>query len=452
MNQPPIGRLVVVGLNSIGQIQWTKKYGNVSCQFLSNVLTTRSTIKHNNSYYYTGCINDSAGKQKGIFLKFNSTGDTAWSRIYAHPTLDIMPQMVTRSVDGGFLISGMFQNWSNGDLPGLLIKTNNSGMLLWQKQLNKVAPNMQNGRAIIQDSATKKIVIVGSQSIGNSSSWVEYDNLLVLDSLGNILSQSNHHTGILSDITATQDNKYIAVGSRVVPIIPGFINKKYSFIYKFDINSPTQPIWKIDNFDKLTYENSFNCVTSLPNGDVLVGGQFDSLLDYTNYENYWTRFTRFRADGTTAFNRYYDYRNTNAANQDNFHKLVSLETVSAGGWIAAIGILNFNYYPLFFVKYDSTGCDSSDCSKPSGIIEKIPLEKNLIYPNPAHTKVNLLNEDGGFEGALIFYSVLGKEILSISRKREDISEIDISVLPSGYYLVEIHKKGEGHYKSALIKY
>ena len=82
---------------------------------------------------------------------------------------------------GLFLVTGFFQNWSaNPYSKCLLIKTDANGYELWRKKIAKAIPDAQDGKTILQDSASKKIIIAGYQYIGNSNNWDGYPNLLIL--------------------------------------------------------------------------------------------------------------------------------------------------------------------------------------------------------------------------------------------------------------------------------
>lgn len=90
---------------------------------------------------------------------------------------DIICQMVTKSVDGGFLVTGLAQSTGSNTL--LLIKTDINGNELWRKYISKTAPNGQDAKIILQDSVSKKIVTVGYQYYpGNSIR----DNVVIFDS------------------------------------------------------------------------------------------------------------------------------------------------------------------------------------------------------------------------------------------------------------------------------
>lgn len=264
LNGNYFNRLAIVGLNNTGQIQWVKKYGNLNFEYLDNSFITKWFYKIDDYIYHTGCVRDSNNKYIGVLVKFNLDGDTVWQKVYRDiDTLeDVIPQGLCKSVDGGFLITGFFQNWSSNPYRKcLIIKTDKDGNELWRKKIGKSIPDTQDGKQIIQDSLTKKMLIVGYQYIGNSVSWTAFDNILVCDSLGNKISQHSHcgtfEGGVLVDLTKTSDSNYILVGQSTYPQTYGSFNLTQSLVLKININTPGQLVWRKNNFDTPSLVNIF---------------------------------------------------------------------------------------------------------------------------------------------------------------------------------------------------
>ena len=393
-------KLCLMGLNSQGQVQWTKKYGSNKFQYLNNNLISRSYYKQVNNMYYTGCVQDSTNKITGVLIKFNLNGDTLWQKIYRDPIEDVIPQMVTGSIDGGFLITGFFQNWINHASLCLLIKTDAHGNELWRKKLAKVSPNVQDGKAIVQDTATKKIVIVGYQYPTSVST---FDNLVILDSLGNPLYRSMFTDlgGVLQDLIQTQDKNFIAVGWKYHSETLGGTNLMSSFAVKFDVNNPATPIWQINGFDKKSIQNGFSCIRELPNEDLLLSGFIDTLRIHNILDNTLSRITKLDKNGNMTWNAYYNYK-INDMSHENVQGSRSIELTSDGGWITANEFFNSpSPNPFFFVKYDSNGCDSTlaYCAEvASGIHTTKAAGANVsIYPNPANSNLNIDLENNAGE-------------------------------------------------------
>jgi hypothetical protein len=456
-------RLCVMGLGSQGQILWQKKYGNSRFEYLDNVFISRSYYKKDNFMYYTGCVLDSNNKNIGVLIKFNLLGDTIWQRVFRDVDIleDVIPQMVTKSADGGFLITGFFQNNSNTPYSKcMLIKTDANGNELWRKKLAKVTPNVQDGKSIIQDSSTKKIVITGYQYINGV--YGVYDNVMVLDSAGNLLVRSRlmgTKGGTVYDMIQTKDKKIVMVGLLYENQTTFGYDKMQSFIAKFDLTAPQTPLWKIDNFDKLCLANTFKCLTEDQNGNLLIAGGFDTLRDNNLNTNILIRFTKINSSGSILSNVYYDYK-INESWKENNLRPSSIELTSDGGWVMAIESLNFpSPNPFFFVKYDANGCDSTlaYCQAMSVGVQENKWQNNAsldVYPNPAHDFITfkLPRSGAGDRLCLSIADLSGRELKNIKlADRQETYQTSVKNMDAGIYLLRLFKNGELVGAGKLVK-
>ena len=390
-------QLTLMGLDSVGHVKWTKNYADTSFQHVDNFLITRYFMKHGNNLFYTGALRDKNPRAFGVLMKFNFNGDTLWQKIYrsADTLEDLIPQRVCQSVDGGFLITGWFQHWgTNPSRKLLLLKTDANGNELWRKQIVKSNPNVQDGKGIIQDSATKKIAIVGYQYLVTNTGFNTYDNMVILDSLGNYVASTSRIFGLggaLLDLIQTKDKKLVACGYKIVSTVNGGSTNMYkSYALKFDINNPYSPIWTIDDFDDLNLGNGFSSVDELPNGDLIFGGGIDTGA-YTVFTNSFQRIAKFNKDGNLIYKKYYNYK-TNGATNANSQGMMSLMHTSDGGMIAAIAENNTNPNPFFFVKYDANGCDTTlaYCSILASLQNKGQQNDEFsVFPLPFHNQLSI---------------------------------------------------------------
>lgn len=440
LNGKQINKIAITGLDQDGQVLWIKKYGDKNLEYLYNPYIRRSFYRLGNFFYHACGVRDAAGNAKGAFIKFNLTGDTLWQKVYSDPD-GMVPQMVTGSVDGGFLITG----YCVTGIPTLLIKTDRNGNELWRRKLTGAD---QDGRAILQDTASKKIVIAGIQSGGLNP----VDNLMVLDSLGTKIHHLAYNLigGLFADMIQTKDKKIVAVGIKYCPEKVAWDNLNQAFAVKFDLNSPFAPIWKIDGFGPKALRNSFNCIYELNNEDIIIGGDLDTLwhkdLTIRNYH----RLTRIDKNGKVKWNTIYDY----CIDTSKFHlqSLTSITPGFNGGILASFQLYNTSPNPFFFVKYDSTGCDSTleYCRNVLGI-NVFSAQKDLkflFYPNPANDMLYLQTEY--IENAeLSLTDISGREVKRL--KLEQMQSINIRDLKSGIYFISVDQNKKTLYTTKLIK-
>ena len=438
-----VSKIIVNGLNPTGQVQWTKTYGDSTLQYLANTFTRKSFHKQGAFIYHSCAILQSNNKYAAAFIKFNLNGDTVWQKIYRDPDTLVLPvpQMVTSSIDGGFLITGFFESFgANPYRRCLLIKTDANGNELWRKKIGKSSPDVSDGRAIIQDSISKQIIIVGYQYLpGNKV----HENILVLDSLGITLSQNHHHPngGVFYDLIQTKDHQFLAVGEHYTGQSFGGSAVSKAYAYKFSATSPGTPIWKMVDVGPVSLINNFSNVYESNNGELILGGDLDTTQILQLPRHTMFRCVKTNSAGIMLSESLYNYSNST---QDYEQVLVSLTPGNNASMLAAFRVYQNNYNPLFYVKYDASGCDSSaaHCATLNlvGVPEKAPLSSlPELVPNPASNDVWWRHETESFirYDQVEIYDALGNKVLSVPMDKQRVS---VQHLPNGLYLVKFLEK------------
>ncbi len=463
-------QITMMGLDANGQIQWVNKHHGGSVEYLNNDFVARCFYKQGNFIYYAGCAHDSDGgngRQIGVFLKYNLNGDTVWRKIYRSTDSleDVIPQMVTGSVDGGFLMTGFFQHWGNNTNPCLIIKTDANGNELWRKKIGKAAPNVCDGKAIIQDSASKKIVIVGYQYIGPMSSFEQYEHILILDSTGNKKYQGKFYSssgGGAYDLIQTPDKNFVVVGRKSYTYDVHTSDAEKAFAIKFNIDTPSIEIWKTDSAATINNYDLYASAKVMKNSDImLAGGVFPIYeVDGVTYSQTGLvqRFTLIDNDGKVKSKKFYSYYSPEEGIQ-YYQSLTSFNTCSDGGYIAAISSNKYpGVNPFFVVKYDSTGCDSTlaYCAFVASGIDEFSSASGgsgsgfRVFPNPVSDELYIngnTQQTDNFE--LTIFDVSGREVKRTVIGSEN--KINTSDLSPGMYLLQIRKNGKLVYKSKIVK-
>jgi hypothetical protein len=461
--QPNVNNLTILGLDSLGKITWSKYYPGNQFQYLNNNFISRCFYKQGNNVYYTGCVNKN-GRAIGVLTKFNLNGDTIWQKLYHSPDSmeDVIPQMVTGSVDGGFLITGFFQHWGQHYSHCLIIKTDKNGNELWRKQVGKTAPDVMDGNSIIQDSATKKIVIAGYQY---KSGAHHHDNIVILDSLGNKLIQRSYagYGGYAKDLIQTKDKKIVFVGWQSFPPTPDISFLSHSYAVKFDLNNPGVPIWRLDFVDKKAYYNTFTSISEVANGDLLVSGVIDTMQSvygepFHGPSNMLSRLTVITAQGIIKQQKYYDYKR-NPPDEFNSSGISTINVAPSGCWLGNIIESNSGLNPFFIVKYDAHGCDSTaaHCATLNlvGVNESShdPVTFS-VYPNPANQflTLNLGTSSLPHPLEITLVNALGQavitEVVSPGKKQQ---LIPLNNLPAGLYQLLVTNNGSLIFCTKVVK-
>ena len=108
------------------------------------------------------------GNDDAYLVRLDSLGDTVWSRTFGGPG-DDRAESIIECTDGGFLLIGWSGSESNGDNV-YLVKTDNSGNLLWDRTYGGVLEDRAVSAVEVADGG---FVIAGStQSIADSTDQV----------------------------------------------------------------------------------------------------------------------------------------------------------------------------------------------------------------------------------------------------------------------------------------
>jgi hypothetical protein len=374
----------------------------------------------------------------GAFLKFNYNGDTLWQRKFYESGFDVVLQDVVKSVDGGFLITGWFQNASSKPL--LLIKTDANGNELWRKKnyisITGGCPNVQDGKAIIQDSVTKKIITVGYQYKGDANYWTSYSNIVVFDSLGNFINRLNfpiNTSGALTNLIQTKDKELVAVGSKANEGTFASWDLHKLYVVKFDFNT-NAVIWQkyFDSSSPIAY---FTSVLELNNEDLIVAGPYDTSYVKGLGFNLLGSIYRLDKNGNILVKRQFKYSPFDS--QQHLPYLYSIQKTSDNGYISSYYCMDTNPNRFLIVKYDSTFCDSSAfyCST-VGIDELISKNEGLkIYPNPTNGIITIETANSS-NIQLKLTNVLGQLIKEETLKFEK-QNINLADLKNGIYFLQV---------------
>lgn len=113
-------------------LEWTKPIKLKGYDFLYSGAPTPD-----GNYVASGFTNSSgAGSLDCWIVKFNSFGDTLWTRTFGGP-MDERGYEVTATTDNGYVVSATTTSWGSGDIDGLIIKLNSSGNIVWHKVIGE---------------------------------------------------------------------------------------------------------------------------------------------------------------------------------------------------------------------------------------------------------------------------------------------------------------------------
>ncbi len=440
-NPTGTNRLTIIAADATGSELWRKDYGSDKFEYLDNFLSNRSIIKDSHNFYFYSAVRDSNNKYLSVLIKFSYSGDTIWQKKFYDPNDYLYIQCIIKSVDNGFLMTGLFEDPINPNRTTMLIKLDTIGNELWRKKITKPIPNAQVGNSLIQDSITKKIVIAGYQYNGTASAYSQFANLIVTDSLGNVLQRKSFSgcSNVFSDLIQTKDKKCVAVGQNNQCNNLGGPNgtERYKgYAVKFDLNNLNTVIWTKE-FDQTSVYNSISTINELSNGDLILGGSYDTLKNYNILEKVMLRVMKLDKDGNTKWNKLFSRDNSN----ENSKFIRSLNVTAGGSYLTANWLFfATNPKPYSITKIDSMGCDSTVAyCQTVGFNELIFSNRYLtLYPNPTSDILNIeLDDLFAIETAAIkITDLLGRTVLEI----EGSEQINIKEIKTGIYFLQLYNK------------
>ncbi len=163
--------VLIFRTNSTGAVQWTKTYGGASPDFANCVLKASD-----GNYFALGYSQSHGGGDYDMYLlKFNSSGDTLWTRTYGSYGNDQGKEIVPTS-DGNYMIVGYTNGLATSNYNASLTKINIDGDVIWTKQYGGGA--LEAGSSVKQ-CADGGFIMLGqtySYGHGDSDAWVVKTN------------------------------------------------------------------------------------------------------------------------------------------------------------------------------------------------------------------------------------------------------------------------------------
>lgn len=121
---------VIYKTDQSGNIVWTKMLGN------SNSNAWSIVASNDGKYVVAGTIESQQGTSRDVALvKIDGSGSTIWQKTYGGAEWD-QGYTVELTSDGGYIVSGVTRIVSSAPQWAYLIKTDEKGDTLWQRQIN----------------------------------------------------------------------------------------------------------------------------------------------------------------------------------------------------------------------------------------------------------------------------------------------------------------------------
>ena len=268
-------------LDDLGNILWEKTYGG-------NNEDSGYAVPTTDGGYIIAGLTDSFGLASPYnpdiwIIKTNNTGDILWQKTYGGINQDNISSIYQTS-DGGYIVSGTTKSFGAGNKDIWILKLNHNGDIQWE---NTYGGNSDEGDEYYPNGGHIQETIDGGYILSDSARsfgpgdfdvWV-----LKLDSSGNIEWQKTYSGGswdLVNFIQQTTDSGYIVTGSTAS------FGSVYNDMFVLKLDSSGNIEWQ------KTYggddEDRAQSIQQTTEGGYVIAGIpvfWEWLLGYTNLQN-----------------------------------------------------------------------------------------------------------------------------------------------------------------------
>ncbi len=306
--------IVLLKINSKGQIEWDKTFGGSKIDIASKIINTLD-----GGYILAGSTtsNDkdvlgNHGNSDAWILKLNSEGNIEWKKCYGG-SLDDKANDIIQSKDGGYIFVGQTNSIDGdiienfGDYDTWTVKISQNGDIKWQQVIGGYGTESAYS---VLETFDNNIVIAGVTKSNNLTTNGNYgmDDVLVIkmNPMGNVIWKNNYGGSNLDNarsIIETQDKNYI------------FTGQTYSFDYDVSGNKGYYDAWlvKIDSNGEIDwqkclggiYEDAGLSIKASQNGNLVLAGNSRSKdgLFSENHGEYDTWISYLDQDGNLLWQK-----------------------------------------------------------------------------------------------------------------------------------------------------
>ena len=444
-----IKKMSVIKLNRLGDTIWSyfEDFGINGGDNLLSIIETKDS-----NYLVGGCFGNAIAQlSPSILIKFNRlTGDTLWTKQYFEiPNHPQRCYSVKQLADNGFVFSGLRYNIDvNGTLTDndvYLVKTDSMGTPEWNRTIGGANYDFANSIELTDDGGFMILGTTFSYGFGQYSMYC-----IKTDSLGNVLWEKTYG-GSLQDngasIVKLKDGNYAIAGST-------FINSTVNAGMVLKIDPDGNIIWQKKYLGPIKIQE-FTSVKQLPSGEIAVCGNMQG--DISNNSGYGILKVLSEADGTTIWEKQYDYYQTDSTQ----HYFYGMDLSNDGGFVMAGMATNLKFganpsNAFWVVKTDCMGNDSIWDNAACPIKTDTPntvIPFNL-YPNPSTGAVILdyFIPQNAQNQSVSFYDATGKLVQKVDFTGEGQIQlnIDCSGFANGVYKCVLVSDGEVLQQGRLV--
>lgn len=359
-----------------------------------------------------------------VLMHYNNDGSLSHVNHYSHLFRNSCIS-ITQSPNGDILSIGSTLPDTLQAVTAFLTRTDANGRLIWTKLLSDSGETyyFQQIRPALNPET---YLISGAKTSKNYSSYEHV--ILIVDSLGNILSEKTYPTGTggCRAEASVFDSTYVISGLKRIededfariPMIRK-VRANGDLLWETVINTPFK------------YSDYRTNIIVEPNGRIVIGGN-----------SIYTSSSGFGALTCYSFRGYQCWGNEYRFHPGvSSHQINNITKTSDGGYLLS-GSTRTPHERIWLLKVDSMGCERAFC-EPLALND---FEKNNaknktfihIYPNPSNGLVNFTHEGSSGQIEFSVYNVQGKKILQKQETFEENMHVNLQFqFPRGVYFLRV---------------
>jgi hypothetical protein len=397
-----------IKMNADGNTIWSKKIDLGYSDFAYSVQQT-----NDKGFILAGCASNvinSAPYDKIALVKLDSTGNINWSKIITGGDNENLAFSIKQTADSGYIVTGFVENISPVDAGMFIMKLTTSGEISWSKKYLESSQNYAIGFDVN--------VIAGGLIcyFSNDSKSI----IMKTDLSGNILWSKSIST----------NNNFNIINSTQSKLIPTDSN---GYVFYVANQSDANLIIKVDSVGKTIWSHYcselINDMTlTKDKGILLTGGQISYLSASSTINGYQIGIIKTDSLGNSS-----DCISPFSISLDTCVINTSPVTFTSVGAGSAK-----SFSPIF--TDIALSVDEGCVPGGGGSIDENKLDgkSSFVYPNPTNGFFQLKIDQSEFSTIknIIVFNILGKKVFE-AKDPDIISSIDLSKEPNGIYNIEL---------------
>lgn len=406
---------------------WSKYIGGPGVDWGHSVVPTSD-----NGFAIAGYTNSyGAGGYDMFIVKTDSVGELLWKKTFGGSDWDF-GYSIKETSDGGLLIAGKTYSYGSGGADAYIIKTDNSGNVVFENTYGGTGEDVAND--IIIDSDGNYVFIGETSSVGNGKT-----NLLLqkINSSGNEIwakSFGDSLNEVGYSLVQTQDYGYAMAG-----YCESYTAEGDKEIFNIKADSSGAFMWQ-QVYGHATLPDEAKTVFELPTGELLYSGYTSNGAGGTDVFAFIASSGGWWTPASASYGAAKDemaYSAIYAANKSFYLAGFTESAAWSSGLADAMIILNdtIKSGPIQFVSlYDdfTLGAD-----------ENALYSKHMsIYPNPFtdNTSIYFPHEINPSEIILNVFDATGRCVNLIESRSNNRIDISFNNLDGGIYFISVYSK------------